>query len=451
MLSVTEGITLFPEAIQRKEINDFQSVIGNKNLFDESNTTTGAYINAEGEYVSSQNGKYTTDIIPISSISRFTIIYKAIGVDVRFRVVGYDSNGDFVRVIEQFDTGSSIYTAEKMLGAKSDIAGIRVSYSVNAELIAIVDGVSAKKWLSNRRYSDMKPLGTQPSADGSSGSFCNTLTGTYADLLTTVYEPLRTAHPNYISRVSLGKDASNTYDIYAYTFEPRYYQQSILLVAGIHANEEDAIACLARFAQMITNNPDNNSDFNFIRQNVKVTIVPVVNVWGFSQSPHNRKNADDAEIQQFTTTPYIAEDAALVSLMQGLKDELSFVVDMHTTTNDTYRDFYGVINKFCPNVRTLFKVNSWLCDNYALNGRDVDDQYFGYRTSTHTFNAYCWNTVKVPSATLELSDYHWGQKGSSDAITMGVTMWTNYIVQQINDCYSAVDAIPFEDYREVQG
>lgn len=33
---------------------------------------------------------------------------------------------------------------------------------------------------------------------------------------------------------------------YAYTFEPRYFQQHILLVSGIHADEEDAVAMLIR-------------------------------------------------------------------------------------------------------------------------------------------------------------------------------------------------------------
>ena len=39
-----------------------------------------------------------------------------------------------------------------------------------------------------------------------------------------------------------------------------------------------------------------------------------------------------------------------------IKSDLSFMVDMHTTTNDSYLDFYGVIHKNCPNLRTLFRV-----------------------------------------------------------------------------------------------
>lgn len=289
-------------------------------------------------------------------------------------------------------------------------------------------------------------FGDQPAANGSTGSFMNTANN-YNWLIENIYEPMRTANPNYITRTSIGKDASGTYDMWVYTFEPRYYKQSILLDAGIHAVEPDAVACLARIMQMITNEYENNDVLTYIRQNVKITVIPVVNVWGYSQTPKNNNNANGQRLQGFDAETPIAECANVMALLQSLKDELSFMVDMHTTTNNTYKDFYGCIFRHAKNVRTIFRVNSWLCDNYAYQG-DVDDQYLGYSDLPNLLRYYAYHTCGIEASTLELSDYHWDTAlSTSKVITMGVTMWLNYIFQQILDEYKLIEDIPDADYR----
>lgn len=291
-----------------------------------------------------------------------------------------------------------------------------------------------------------KDFGSQPAANGSVGSFMNT-NANYNALITNVYEPLRAAHPEYISRHSLGKDASNTYDMWCYEFEPRYYKQHILLVSGIHANEPDSIACLARIMQMITNESDTFGELAYLRQNVKITVVPVVNVWGYSQSPKNRTNVNNASIQTFTAETPIAEVANMKALIDSIGDELSFVLDMHTTTNNTYKDFYGVINMHDKNVRTIFRVNSWLCQNYGITSTSVDDQYLGYLDMPGLFSNWVFSQG-ITSATLELSDYHWDSSlSTATVITMGVTMFLNYIFQQVLDEYKLMEDIPDGDYR----
>lgn len=42
----------------------------------------------------------------------------------------------------------------------------------------------------------------------------------FEDLCRAVYEPLREKYPDYISRQWIGRDESNQYDMWAYTFEP---------------------------------------------------------------------------------------------------------------------------------------------------------------------------------------------------------------------------------------
>lgn len=300
--------------------------------------------------------------------------------------------------------------------------------------------------IAGKRYSNCKSFGEQPSADGTSGSFMNTAND-YATLISDIYEPMRSAYPSIISRIELGYDASGTIMMYAYDFKPFYYQQTIVLQAGIHAVEPDAVACLARIMQMIYDPTQDDEDLLFLRQNCRIIVIPCVNVWGFSQTPKNNKTSDNKDLQTWNTTTCV-EIENIKSYYSTIMDKVSFMIDMHTTTNDTYLDFYGNLQRWAKNVRTIFRTNGWLCEHYAKNGATVSDQYLGYSDSMAICRYYCYKTYGVESSTLELSDFRWGAKSSSPAITMGVTMWLNYIVQQANDFYKNEGTqIPESDYK----
>lgn len=347
-------------------------------------------------------------------------------------------------------TGAKYFVLNDTL--KAGNAYLYTTQPINVKL-EMLSGDNIEKPL---RVSNCRSFGTQPAANGTTGSFCDIKNGTYNDLLTAVYEPLRAQFPNYITRTNIGKDASNTIDMYAYVFEPRYWQQSIYLQAGIHGKEVDAVACLARIMYLIANSDGTNEDLEFLRQKVKITIVPCVNVWGISQSPKNNNNSNNVALQDWSNATPPAEIANVKAYIANnlLVDELSFMLDMHTTTNDTYYDFYGNIQKYAKNVRAIFRTNAWLCDKYALDGRTVDDQYLGYYEPANRplFRQYYYYTMGVQTATLELSDYHWSNAlSTSDAITMGVTMWLNYIIQMVNDGYVIPEGIPEEDYRQSRG
>ena len=58
------------------------------------------------------------------------------------------------------------------------------------------------------------------------------------------------------------------------------FQQHILLVSGIHADEEDAVASLGKIMQIITEESGMDGDILYMRQNVKISVIPVANPWG---------------------------------------------------------------------------------------------------------------------------------------------------------------------------
>jgi hypothetical protein len=308
------------------------------------------------------------------------------------------------------------------------------------------------------RYSLMKNFGSQPAAYGSSDSFCDVLYSGYIDLISTVYEPLRTLYPNYITRTNIGKDASGTIDMYVYDFQPKYYQQHIYLQAGIHAVEPTAIASLARIMQLISNAYDgNDDDLKFMRENIRFTVVPCVNVWGFSENPKNNQNSVGQNMQAWgdINTPQELQNIKDYIFNNNLLKEFSFMMDMHTTTNNTYSNFYGALQRHSKNARTIFRVNSWLYNNFIPSRGVVHNEGkdLGYReTSPNIFRMY-WYKKGVQTFTAEFTDYIWDGEwlATSPVMSVAVSMYLNYLIQMMNDFYISMYDVPNSDYHQTTG
>lgn len=320
------------------------------------------------------------------------------------------------------------------------------------------------------RTSPLKPYGIQPSCDDiTSHSIFNIINATYTQLIgfiDSVIEPF----PDYVTKHSIGKDSSpDNLDMFAYDLTPKFYSQHILLVGGMHGGELDSIGFIARLMMLLVNN-DQDEDIQYIRNNVRVSIVPCACPWGYTNKVNNGYNG--GVMQAFASESPIAEVTNLKSYISSLADTLSFVADLHTTRTRTtnYGNFYGIIQKHAPNVRTIMRTREWLSERFADENwisENFSDSAFviryqfdehgtvegvGYRNTTSTLNYWCYNVLGIPSCTLEFSDWFWyNYRGTLVTQTIAFTMYMNYIVQMINDGYRSIADIDEEDYKEVRG
>ena len=116
------------------------------------------------------------------------------------------------------------------------------------------------------------------------------------------YDELANAHPTYVSKKLLGKDATNTFDIFEYTFKPEIpthqapnYQDmpKILMTMGTHGFEKLATYMPAVFFQKLCNNWADNEVYEYFRWNIEFKIIPLVNPYGFTHpSRVNGNNVD---------------------------------------------------------------------------------------------------------------------------------------------------------------
>lgn len=120
-----------------------------------------------------------------------------------------------------------------------------------------------------------------------------TLNMSTAEFLELFYDGFVSAPPEgvVVTKTSIGKDESGQYDMWEYDFCPTNYSRSILLSSGMHTYELPASFGLANFIGHLYNDTGNDA-FDYIRANVRVKVIPVVNPWGFNQYPKTYGNVN---------------------------------------------------------------------------------------------------------------------------------------------------------------
>lgn len=100
----------------------------------------------------------------------------------------------------------------------------------------------------------------------------------------------------YCRKEYIGKDQSGTYSVYKYIFEPENYTKTIVLTSCIHGNEYSAFYANYHFMDLVINQWHKHAHLAYLRKNVRMVIVPIVNPWGFANS--ERENVNNVDLNR---------------------------------------------------------------------------------------------------------------------------------------------------------
>jgi hypothetical protein len=199
------------------------------------------------------------------------------------------------------------------------------------------------------------------------------------DTVYTVYDDLVTNYPDYVTRTQLGLDASGTYPIYRYEFKPDDVVTSasnnkklpkIIIITGVHGEEKSSVISLRNFMRDVANNWSTNPLLEFVRWNVHLVIIPIVNPYGFML--RRRKNANNVDLNRQGsfrweiggstnpsapdykgTAPFSEVEAQYVrdTILSNLDAIAFYDYHMNGSSGDEYRtmfwhEFDGQINTF---------------------------------------------------------------------------------------------------------
>ena len=322
----------------------------------------------------------------------------------------------------------------------------------------------------NARY--YKPS-RQPEAYDIRYGFANYRTMDSDAIISELYEPLRLAHPDNITRENIGKDDSGKYDMWCYIFTPdnfdpnsdEYY--TVFISAGSHGmNEAQSYLGLARLMQLIWDDKKFDEDLSILREKVRFITIPIVNVWDVSERVHGAEttyspyNSNNVNLNRdwLTATPQ-QEVANIKVILNRYKDQIDFGYDFHTDPegfpgwgsyllvypNGVYDFFSDRLKEVCAYLdyknfdgKGIVIKNAFRGDNlnYPQGSKwDVDaNPNYARQQNVSTGSAVMWSEFGFPSATLEHGSRKFGDRVfcGSDDMTAAIELYANQILQQLN-------------------
>ena len=101
---------------------------------------------------------------------------------------------------------------------------------------------------------------------------------------------------SYVKKRKIGNDQSQQYNVYSYTFEPTHYSKTMIVTSCIHGNEKSAFFALSKFMDLVVNEWHKYPQLAYLRKNVRMVFVPIVNPHGFAND--NRENVNNVDLNR---------------------------------------------------------------------------------------------------------------------------------------------------------
>ena len=280
-----------------------------------------------------------------------------------------------------------------------------------------------------------------------------------SDTLYTLFDSFIDNNSTYkFTKTLLGKDTSNTYDIYKYVFEPVNYTRTIMLTAGMHGNEIVSPIALYRFLYHIINDNQNIENYTYIKENVRIIMIPLVNPWGFNQTPRQYGNVNGVNSSRnfdYNWDSYVSSgtkwdkkgDSAYSELeTQYMRDtyleyknSLEFTLDCHTAagySEDILLYYVESDNVLRPK---LLECVTW--NTNRISTKYSKTPSVTTEETARALNLLWLNKIQgIPSATIEYvpNKFGGGEAGATDLLEY-VTLLTNYISVALNKEAFSID------------
>ncbi len=291
----------------------------------------------------------------------------------------------------------------------------------------------------------------QPDILGKEGSFGN-IEWDYPTFINELYEPLRKKYPDYITRRSIGFDTSGEYEMWAYEFAPKNYIKTVYLQSGVHVIETDPYFGLAKLLTMIADREDER--LSFIRDNVRLLVVPVVSVWGISKRgsykeimdadrwrfPHNSAKVNaNRDCQEKKAK----ETVNVLKYIEENQNDICFAFDCHSTTNVVLGSYLLCLSNGTPDdiLNAHVAINEALYEKHPtiIKKANMGDQnHYPGQTKPGIYNrAYVGGITwqfGIFCITTEHNDYIYDSKlGTSLTMTLSVELIGNHLLLVCED------------------
>ena len=307
-------------------------------------------------------------------------------------------------------------TAHLTINDVNNLLGNLGGSTVNTNINVVTPG-----FIGNETFYEFDDIGN----DYMTNSDNKTLEITSIDFLQQFYDIYVGEHDGLtVTKNIIGYDNTNTYPVYEYDFIPKNYSRTILLTSGMHTYELSATYGLAHFIKDYMTKPNAHKGFSYIRQNVRMKVIPIVNPWGFNQSPKTYGNVNgvnpnrnfdfNGAWKEFTggnewnkkgDEPFSEQETKnIVNWLYYNKDIAEFWIDCHTAHDDKNNDIWVVYvtpTPLEPKINSVInKLKNRFKSYYGVTNPVVNIQINLDSSIKHKFSTY---VMGIPVISLEQS------------------------------------------------
>lgn len=296
------------------------------------------------------------------------------------------------------------------------------------------------------------PPAQPPARKDHPGSFTDAFNLKFQDYIDQLFEPLRLANPDYMTRSSLGKDESGTYDVWKYVLSPKNYEKTIIISGALHGSEVTLVVTMARLLHYLINEYEKYPDLGYIREKVRIIFIPFANPWGTSQTPRRRYNSNGVDLNRnwdYKWGQYNSQDPAFGHDYKGgspfSEVETRYMRDLILSYPDAIAHLD--LHNTGPTSRDYFV---YLPENYKPKTYEQLVDYFTKdkispivdlnRNPNPSLSNYMYHVNGIPSAHPEWCDtMTGGSQYGSEEITKSLEWLANVIIEHCRE-FNAVKA-----------
>lgn len=252
-----------------------------------------------------------------------------------------------------------------------------------------------------------------------------------------------TSNTNYyrVTKRNMGKDQSDTYDIYAYEFLPLAYKKTVFFTCLLHGTEIITPIGMFELMKHMVNEDTGSPVLKYMRDNVRIVLLPVANPWGVNNKKYGNINGVNPNRNypyywnEYVPTgsvwdvkgsgPFSEKETRIIrDIAISLSGELDFMIDYHTGEGWLKEPFYYYDN-----------VDEYLRTALSKAGKRIIADYYAEKGKLPTpetidtardLKVYWFNRcLKVPCATIEFGPTLYSNT-INDSTQLTWLMW-NYL------------------------
>lgn len=255
-------------------------------------------------YINTENKSYT-----FNDVSGEKVVINLIpGSTFQYIYYNPDVNEFKVLTRDQLVT----VTSEDVFLMSITLNGSKVSYIEASCPITTMESV--KEQNNKRHYFAPEEIGGiyNPTVTGLTNF--NTVESLHAKL-----NELASKYPEYLTGKILGKDASNTFDIYQFHAKPAQISgdwltkklPKFIFTVGVHGGEKASTASFYYFIKDLCENWKSDPILEYIRWNTEIVFIPIANPWSFENSGTHggRHNVNGVDLNRNQSYLWVANGA----------------------------------------------------------------------------------------------------------------------------------------------